>query len=269
MEDVVNVDQRPKVESYGDIAYIVSSNVSPNAEQSIEQISLFLGKDFVLTFQEREGDCLDPVRQRLRKGSPRIRGSGSDYLAYAILDTVIDHYFPLLETYGERLEEIHEQIAEQPTPEVLEQIHAIRSDLTAIRRVLWPMRDVMNVLVRDGLPQLAEDTRPYLRDCYDHVVSLIDLLQSGRESAAGLMEFYASSIGNRMNEVMKVLTVFAALFIPLTFVAGLYGMNFNPETSPLNMPELNWYWGYPFAWALMILIGVVMLLFFWRKGFFR
>jgi magnesium transporter len=269
LEDVINVGQRAKVESYGDVVYIVAGMVPATAERGIEQISIFLGKGFVLTFQEREGDCLEPVRKRLRKGSPRIRGGGSDYLAYAILDTVIDHYFPVLESYGERLDSIHEGIAERPTTEALTQIHTIRSDLTAIRRVLWPLRDAVNALVRDPLPHISEETRLYLRDCYDHVVSLIDLLQTDRESAAGLMEFQMSSVGNRMNEVMKVLTVFAALFIPLTFVAGLYGMNFNPERSPLNMPELNWYWGYPFAWALMIVIGVAMLVFFWRKGFFR
>jgi magnesium transporter len=269
LEDVVNVGQRAKVESYGDIVYIVAGMVSANAEHGIEQLSAFLGRGFVLTFQEREGDCLDAVRDRVRKGSPRIRGSGPDYLAYAILDTVVDHYFPLLESYGERLDVIQEEIAERPSRDSLSHIHAIRSDLTAIRRVLWPLRDAVNVLLRDPLPHVSDETRLYLRDCYDHVVSLIDLLQTDRESAAGLMEFHMSSVGNRMNEVMKVLTVFAALFIPLTFVAGLYGMNFNPERSPWNMPELNWYWGYPFAWLLMAVIAAGMLVFFWRKGFFR
>jgi len=268
LEDVIHVGQRAKVESYGEVLYFVASMASTAPEQNTEQLSMFLGKKFVLTFQEREGDCLDAVRERVRKGSPRMRDNGPDYLAYAILDTVIDHYFPVLEGYGDRLDAIQEEIAERPTRESLTHIHAIRADLTSLRRVLWPLRDAVNALLREPHPQIADETRLYLRDCYDHVVSLIDLLQSDRETAAGLMEFHMSSVSNRMNEVMKVLTVFAALFIPLTFVAGLYGMNFNPERSPWNMPELNWYWGYPFVWGLMALIAAATLTFFWRKGFF-
>jgi magnesium transporter len=269
LEDVVNVHQRPKVEPYENHLYAVLRMASTSDAQQSEQLSLFLGSNFVLTFQERHGDCLEPVRERIRKGGPRLRKGGPDYLAYAVLDAVVDHYFPVLEAYGDRLEALQDEILERPSREALREVYGIRAALTLARRAVYPLRDALAFLLREEVRLVTADTRLYLRDTYDHVIQLIDILQSDREIASGLIEFHVSSAGNRMNEIMKVLTVFAALFIPLTFVAGIYGMNFNAEASPWNMPELDWYLGYPLALLTMVVVAGAMLLFFWKKGFFR
>ena len=265
LEDVLNVNQRPKAEEYDNVLFIVSrlSELLPGLFS--EQISIFLGKGFVLTFQERVGDCFDGVRERLRKGKGRIR-VGPDHLTYALLDSIIDHYFPILEHYGERLEKLEEDTLDRPSKATLTQIYNIRRDLLLLRRSIWPLRDLMNSLIRDQQEFFVGETSLFLRDCYDHVIQIIDLIENYREVASGLVDLYLSSVSNRMNDVMKVLTLIATIFIPLGFIAGLYGMNFDNSTSPWNMPELHWRYGYPLALVIMGLVAGGMVLFFRRKG---
>jgi magnesium transporter len=194
-----------------------------------------------------------------------MRDSGAGYLAYAILDAVIDHYFPVLEAYGERLESLEDRIVAEPDRAVVAEIHEVKRELLHLRRAIWPQREALNSLVRDEIPHISEETRLYFRDCYDHAVRIIDLVETYREVCSDLMDLYLSSISNRMNEIMKVLTVISTLFIPLTFIVGVYGMNFN-TAFPWNMPELNWRYGYPACLALMLIIAIGQLIFFYRKG---
>lgn len=266
LEDVVNVHQRSKVEQYRNYYFIVWRLAESRERVSTEQLSLILGNNYVLTFQERTGNFYDPVRERLRKSSGQIRCVGPDYLAYALLDASIDHYFPVLEVMGERLEEFENVVIENPSQETISQIHSVRRDLLVLRRAVWPMREAINALLRESAPPITEDTKIYFRDCYDHTVQIIDLLENYRDIASSMMEVYLSSLSMRMNEIMKVLTIFAAVFIPLTLIAGIYGMNFNPEASPWNLPELNWFYGYPFALGLMVLVALGMLVYFRKKG---
>ena len=266
LEDVVNVPQRPKVEQYGEQLFLVTRMASLNGHLETEQLSLYLGKDFLLTFQERVGDCLDPVRERIRKGMGRIRKAPPDYLAYAVLDAVIDSYFPLLEQFGERLEALEDQVMAKPDAATVSDVHRVKRDLLALRRAVWPQREMINALLREELPLVGEQTRLYLRDCYDHVTQIIDMVETCREIASGLLDAYQSNISNRMNEIMKVLTIVATIFIPLGFLAGVWGMNFNTEKSPWNMPLLNWAWGYRFALIVMATIAGGMLVFFGRRG---
>jgi magnesium transporter len=265
LEDVANANQRPKLEDYADCLFIIARmpQIREGAFRT-EQLSLFLGRNYVLTFQEHPGDCFEPVRKRLRDTS-RSRLLAPDYLAYALLDAVVDSYFPVLESVGERLDVIEEEIAQDPRPESVSHIFQMKHELLSLRRAIWPARDILNALIRDPMPLIADTTRTYLRDCHDHAIRIIDLLESYREINAGLMEFYQSTVGHRMNEVMKVLTIIATIFIPLGFVAGLYGMNFDTERSPLNMPELGLYFGYPAALFVMAVIAFGMLYFFRRK----
>jgi magnesium transporter len=266
LEDVVNTGQRAKMEDYDNHLFIVSRMATLDEQLLTEQISLFLGEKFVLTFQEHEGDCLDCIRERIRKATGRIRKAGPDYLAYTLLDTIIDHYFPVLEKYSEHLEIMEDQVIENPEKEMVSRIHQIKRELMTLRRAVWPQREMINSLMRESTPFIAADTHIYLRDGYDHVIQIIDMLENYRELASGLMDAYLSSVSNRMNEVMKVLTIFAAIFIPLTFIAGIYGMNFDPEVSPFNMPELKWFWGYPLALTLMAVMAITMLVYFYKKG---
>lgn len=267
LEDVVNLHQRAKVEQYGDQAFIVAHMAIVNDHLETEQISLFLGSNFVLTFQERPGwDCLEPVRDRIRKQLTHVRSAGPGYLAYALLDAVIDQYFPVLEAYGERLEYLEDRIVELPNRSVVADVHQLKRELLHVRRLIWPQREALNSLVRDRMPHIDEETRLYLRDCYDHAVRIIDLVETHREVCSDLMDLYLSSVSNRMNEVMKVLTVISTLFIPLTFIVGIYGMNFNAQESMWNMPELNWPFGYPLVMAIMFVISIGQLIFFRRKG---
>jgi len=266
LEDVMNVRQRPKVELYGQQVFIIVRMAALGEQLETEQVSLFLGSNFVLTFQERRGDCLEPVRDRIRKGLGRIRKAGPDYLAYALVDAVVDAFFPLLEQYGERLELLEEQVIARPDNQTIAQVHGVKRDLLVLRRATWPLREATNALLREEMELITEQTRPYLRDCYDHVIQIIDMVETYREMASGLLDAYQSSVSNRMNEVMKVLTIIATIFIPLGFLAGIWGMNFDGELSPYNMPLLKWRWGYPFALSVMLTIAMVMLVFFGRKG---
>ncbi|MBI5095369.1 MAG: magnesium/cobalt transporter CorA [Candidatus Hydrogenedentes bacterium] len=266
LEDVTGVHQRPKVEHYDNNIFIVARMLQPGNRFDTEQLSIFLGHRFVLTFQETPGDCLDFIRDRIRKGLGRVRACGSDYLAYAILDAVVDAYFPPLEAFGEELEVLEDEILLKPTKQSVARVHVLKRNTLAIRRAIWPLREAVNGMLRDATPLISDDTRVYLRDCYDHTVQIIDFLENHREIASGLMDIYLSSTGNRLNEIMKVLTIISTIFIPLTFIAGVYGMNFHTDISPWNMPELTWYWGYPFFWLFNTAIAAAMLYYFWRLG---
>jgi magnesium transporter len=264
LEDVLDVSQRPKVEQYGDQLFIVMRELLNKDGLHSEQFSLFVGSKYVLTFQESAGDALDPVRLRIRHTRGRVRTHGASYLAYALLDAVIDGYFPVLESYGDRLDELEDRILAQPEQTQVPLVHDIKRDLLAIRRAVWPARDLLHSLAQSDVIT-DEDTRLHLRDAYDHAVRLMDLLESYREIAAALMEVYLSSINNRMNEVIKMLTIISTIFMPLTFIAGVYGMNFD-RSSPYNMPELGWRYGYPLTLTIMAVTAVVLLVYFRRRG---
>lgn len=267
LEDVVSMNQRAKVDQYENEVFLITRMVSFDQRLESEQLSLFLLPGVVITLQEREGDCLEPVRKRIRNGSGRVRDAGGDYLAYAILDAVVDHFFPVLERFGDRLAELENEAMDLDSPDdaVIRDIHAAKRDMRQLRRAIWPQRDAINILMRDSFGLIDPETQLYLRDCYDHVTRIIDTLENYREMATDLLNAYHSKISNRMNAVMKVLTVIATIFIPLSFVAGLYGMNFDPDVSPWNMPELRWRYGYPACLAVMASIAAGMLIYFRRK----
>ncbi len=266
LEDAVHVHQRAKVEEYDDHLFIVVRMAALNSHQPTEQVSLFLGKDFVVTVQELPGgDCLDPVRQRLRTNHGRLRRSGPDYLTYALIDSVIDSYFPVLEQYGEDLDSLDSAV-DGTSPVVLERLHSIRQELLQLRRAAWPHRDALNSLQRHDSELIASETRVFLRDCYDHSVQIIDVLETQREMCADLRDLVLTMVGHRTNEIMRVLTIMSTIFIPLSFIASVYGMNFDTNVSRLNMPELLWTFGYPFALSLMLGTAGVLLYFFYRRG---
>ena len=194
---------------------------------------------------------------------------GADYLAYALWDAIIDGFFPVLEIYGEKIEDLEDEVIFNPSNQSLAKVYQIKRELLALRRAIWPQRNALNTLIRDGSSVINPEILVFLRDCYDHTVQIIDIIETYRELASSLTDIYLSAISNKMNEVMKLLTVISSIFIPLTFIAGIYGMNFDPDISPLNMPELEWYWGYPFCWALMLTIGGGLIYYFWRKGWFE
>lgn len=258
LEDVMNHHQRPKVEAYGDGVFIVAHMFSEGVE-SKEQYSLYLGEGFLVTFQEKPGDCLDAVRKRLQAGKGRIRTQGVDYLTYTILDALFDAYFPLTEKLGLRIEQLEDAIIADPTPAELAEVYRVRRELLVIKRSLWPSREMLSVLMHRDNEFVTPETARYLRDTHDHVMQLVDIVETYRELISGLIEFYASSIANRMNEVIKVLTVISTIFIPLGFLAGLWGMNF------VYMPELHWIYGYPLAIAFMAFIAIGLLLWFRLK----
>ena len=270
LEDVVNVPQRPKVEDREERLVIITQmvNLKPRSEGFwMEQVSLILGENYVLSLQEEpQRDCFDPVRNRLQKNRGIIRHQKADYLAYALWDAIIDGYFPILEAYGERLEDLETLTIDQPSDRILSEIYQIRRELLSLRRGIWSQRDALKTLIREGHPLLSDRLQPYLRDCYDHTVQIIDTIETYRELISGLMDIYLSAVNNKMNEVMKTLTVISSIFIPLTFIAGIYGMNFNSNASPWNMPELNWYFAYPFCLGVMAAIALILGIYFWRKG---
>ena len=268
LEDVVNVHQRPKVEPYEGYLFCVARMIELNDRLETEQVSIFLGPKWIVTFLEDPGDAFDPVRRRLRENRGRIRSSGASYLAYALLDAVVDAYFPVVEMYGERLDELEDQVVSQPDRSTIAHAHQVKRDLRSLRRAIWPLREAINQLTRDDSGLVDPETRVFLRDCYDHTVQIIDLVETYRELDADLTDLYLSSLSNRLNEVMKVLTVIATIFMPMTFIAGVYGMNFNTE-YPWNMPELNWPFGYMFSLVLMALSAAGMVGFFRWMGWVR
>ena len=270
LEDVLNTGQRPKVEHTTDYIFVVAQMVYQKSGQSIcgEQVSLFFGKNFLITVQEEgDYDVFDPVRERIRGGRGSIRKFKADYLAYALLDSIIDHYYPVLEAIGSDIEELEDDLLERPSREMVLTLHEYKRSLTQMRRFVWPLRDVVNGLLHDPSGFITSATKVYLRDCYDHTVQLMDLVESYKELTSGLMELYHSSVGLRTNEVMRVLTVITSIFIPLTFIVGVYGMNFAPESAtgeklPFNMPELYQPYGYVGLMVVMALVAVVQLIIF-------
>lgn len=271
-EDIVSTSQRPKVEIYPDHIFIVLRMIKhrsvkgTGSQLQSEQISIVIGDNYVLSFQESDDPVFNPVLRRLESKITRLRKLGSDYLAYALIDTIIDYYFHALDEMGESIELIEEEVLDEPKPENLQKIHSLRRDLIYFRKSVWSLRDGINSLIRDDLKLISDDIKVYLKDTYDHIVQVIDIVETNREIVFGLFDIYMSSLSNRMNEVMKVLTIIATIFIPLTFIAGIYGMNFNPEVSPYNMPELDWFYGYPSSLVLMAFITIGMLIYFWRKN---
>ncbi len=266
LEDVVNTHQRAKVESYGDHLFIVV-RIAAYAEQlETEQVSIFLGRNYVLTFQvDVEGDCFEPVRDRLRQATGRIRQAGSDSLVYALIDAAIDGYFPVVERFADQLDALEDEITTRASPATIGQLHAIRNEFLLLRRSVRPHREAVNELIRDEHPLITQETRLFLRDCYDHTVQLMDLLEVYRESCSDLRDYYLSIVNNRMNEIMKVLTIIATIFMPISFIAGVYGMNFDTR-SKWNMPELHWKYGYVFAWGVMLVVAAGLIGFIWRRG---
>lgn len=280
LEDISSTWQRPKVEVYDDCMFMVTRIPLNNGNRvarermdvlpahtllTTQQVAMCLGKDFLITFLEVEDEAFDTIRKRLSNPSARLRSKGADYLAYAILDTAIDMYFPLLEDYGEEVENLESSVIQNAAMGQIGDIHALKRDLFTARRVIWPQRDMLNTIIRDEHPLIAQDTRLFFRDCYDHTIQLLDIIETSREIATGLVDILLSSQSNKMNEVMQVLTIIATIFIPLSWISGVYGMNFNPD-HPWNMPELDWPYGYVMALGLMAVIAGGMLIYFWRKG---
>ncbi len=267
LEDVFNSGQRPKIEPFDDQLFIVMS--LPTIEQDlvdIKQVSCFLGKNFLVSFCVGDFSLFEPVLKRLQDKGSRLRKKDIDFLLYSILDLVIDRGFPLLENFGFQLEELEVQILEAANSETLERIHVVKRELILLRRMLWPQREVINQLLRDEHELVREGTLVYLRDCYDHTIQVMDLLETYRDMSASMLDIYLSSISNRMNEVMRVLTVIATIFIPLTFIVGVYGMNFDRDAGPWSMPELGWPYGYLLVWLGMIVIAGFMVAFFRRRN---
>lgn len=262
LEDIANTDQRPKTEDFGDYLYIVLKMLNydeENEELITEQLSLVLGPNYVLSFQEREGDAFDAVRERILNSKGHVRKMGADYLAYALIDAVVDNYFVILEQIGERIGVLEERVAEDPKPETLQTIHNLKREMIILRKSVWPLREVVNALGRGDTPLVRKTTRVFLKDVYDHTIQVIDAVETYRDVLSGMLDLYLSTVSNRMNEVMKVLTVIATIFIPLTFIAGVYGMNFR------FMPELSWNWSYPLVWLVMAGVAVIMLIYFKRR----
>jgi magnesium transporter len=262
LEDILNTDQRPKMEDYEEYLFLILKMITYDEAQKLlhmEQVSVIVGPRFVISFQESEGDVFESVRERLRKGKGRIRKQGPDYLAYALMDAVVDNYFLVLEKIGEDIEELEEEVIGKAVPETVESIHNLKRELLFLRKSVWPLREAVASLEKGESSLIQERTTVYLRDVYDHTIQVIDTIETYRDMVSGMMDVYLSSLSNRMNEVMKVLTIIATLFIPLTFIAGIYGMNFK------YMPELEWHDGYFVVWAVMIAVAVSMLFYFRKK----
>jgi len=262
LEDIVNTGQRPKVDDFEEYIYIVFKMLifdETTFHISSEQVSLILGPHFLISFQETEGDVFNFVRERIRKGRIHMRKSGPDYLAYALVDAVVDHYFLILEKIDEKIEQFEDRVYSDPTQEILLAIHDLKREIIYFRKQVWPMREVLNAWQKTESPLVQQTNKVFIRDVYDHTIQVIDTIESFRDIIAGMMDLYLSAVSNRMNEVMKVLTIMATIFIPLTFIAGIYGMNFK------FMPELEWKWSYPVLLVLLMVIFGCMLFYFRRK----
>ncbi len=272
LEDILNVNQRPKAEDFGDYIYISAKMLAlDDKKEEIleEQVSLILGDNFVITFQEEKGgDVFNEIRQRIRVGKGRIRKMKADYLAYSLLDAIIDNYFVILERMGERIELIEEELLADPDIKVQQAINKTKRQLIFLRKSVWPLREVVRAVTQSESALIRAESLAYFRDIHDHVIQAVDTIEAFRETAASMLDVYLSSLSHRLNEVMKVLTIIATIFIPLTFLAGLYGMNFRTEASPYNMPELSWRYGYFSLLGLMAVIVVGMLVFFKKRKWF-
>jgi len=262
LEDIMHTGQRPKMEDFENYLFIVLKMFQYDEKENItktEQISLILSSNYLVSFQEEQGDVFDLIRERIRTDRGRIRKMGVDYLAYSLIDAIVDNYFMVLEKIGESIEDIEDDMIKNPTPEVLQTIHSLKRELIFLRKSVWPLREVISKLERWDSPIISKSIDIYLRDVYDHTIQVIDALETFRDMLSGMLDIYLTSVSNRMNEVMKVLTIIATIFIPLTLVAGIYGMNFK------NMPELDASWGYPMVYVIMLVISVIMVVYFRRK----
>ena len=262
LEDILDTSQRPKMEDF-DRYLFIELNMLPwdENQQQIEpqQVSLILGENYAVTFQEYEKDVFDPVRKRIREGKSRLTKQGADYLAYSLIDAIVDHYFIVLENLGEQIEFLEEELVTDPDSGTLQSIHELKRELIYLRKSVWPLREVIGALERGESPLFQESSLIYLRDVYDHTIQIIDTIETFRDMVSGMLDIYLSSVSNRMNEVMKVLTIIATIFIPLSFIVGVYGMNFS------YMPELQWKWGYFMVWGVIISVVVGMLTYFYKK----
>ena len=262
LEDILNTEQRPKIEDFETYIYIVMKMLyyeDKTKEINYEQVSIIFGQNFVISFQEKEGDVFNPIRERIRTNKGRIRKMGADYLAYSLIDAIVDSYFNIIEKLGENIEDIEDTMIANPTPETLRAIHKLRRKMISLRKSVWPLREVVSAFERSDSSLIEESTRIYLKDVYDHTIQVIDTVETFRDMLSGMLDIYLSSISNKMNEIMKVLTIIATIFIPLTFIVGVYGMNFE------YMPELKWRWSYPFIWFVMLMVGFSMLIYFRKK----
>ncbi|MBN1899713.1 magnesium/cobalt transporter CorA [Candidatus Sumerlaeota bacterium] len=262
LEDIMNTHQRPKVEDFGNYLYIVLKMIYLHPGDSTiitEQVSLILGENFVMTFQEREGDVFDPIRQRIKEGKGSVRKMHADYLAYCLIDSIVDNYFSILERYDEQIDNLEDQLLGVPANSLLNRIYAIKREVISLRKAVWPLREVVSLLERLETRLIEKKTRAYLRDIYDHAIQVVDTVDTYREIISGMHDLYLSNVSNRMNEIMKILTIIATIFIPITFIAGIYGMNFE------FMPEIHWKLGYPVVWGIMITMAALMLAYF-RKN---
>jgi magnesium transporter len=265
LEDIVNTGQRPKMEDFEDYLFLIIKMLTYDDEEGVvkaEQFSLVLGPHYVISFQEKVGDVFEPLRERLRKGKGRIRKGGPDYLLYALIDAIVDNYFVVLENIAEEIESLEDRIMIDPTTDLLQTIHNLKRELIFLRKSVWPLREAVSALERGDSGLVQEKTAIYLRNVYDHTIQIVDTIETFRDMVSGMLDVYLSSVSNRMNEVMKVLTIIATIFIPITFLAGIYGMNFK------NMPELEWTWGYPLVWCIILIVGLIMVLYFRKKKWF-
>lgn len=265
LEDVVNTNSRPKIDDYKDYVFIILKMLTYDAQMKqlrIEQVSLVMGKNFVISFQEEEGDIFDSIRERLRSPESRARRFGTDYLAYCIMDKIVDEYFLIIEAMSSELEDMEEEVAGDPARDFLQRYNELKQNGIQVRKSVWPLREVINSLLRGDVALISAETLPYLRDLYDHSIQVIDTIETYRDLFSNIMDLYLSTLSLKMNEVMKVLTIISTIFIPLTFIVGVYGMNFK------LMPELGWHYGYLAVWLLMLIIAVVMIYYFRRKRWF-
>ncbi|MBU0986603.1 MAG: magnesium/cobalt transporter CorA, partial [Proteobacteria bacterium] len=261
LEDILNTGQRPKAEEFEDLIFVVIKMLYYDQDLEMiksEQFSLILGSNFLITFQEVQGDVFKTVRERIRKPKTRIRKAGCDYLAYALIDAIVDNYFLILETLGENIEALEEELLENPGSSTVQTIHDLKQDMIYMRKQIWPIREIINSLVKSESPLLSDSIHLYFRDVYDHTIQVIDTIESYRDILAGMLDIYLSTVSNKMNEIMKVLTMIATIFIPITFIAGIYGMNFK------YIPELEWRWGYFMVWGIIIAL-VALLVGFFKK----
>jgi len=262
LEDIVDTDQRPKIKDFGNYIFVILKMLyydKNDNEMKVQQVSLILGKNYVISFQEREGDVFSSIRERIRNNIGRIRKAGADYLIYALIDAIVDNYFIITEKLGEKIENLEDKVISRPKPANLRIIHKLRRDLIFLRKSVWPLREVISILQRGESSLILESTNIYLRDVYDHTIQVMDTVETLRDIISGMLDIYLSSASNRMNEIMKMLTIIATIFIPLTFITGIYGMNFR------NIPEIKWVWDYPVVLLGMLIIGIVMVIYFKRK----
>ncbi len=263
LEDILNTDQRPKMEDFCEYLYVVLktfyNNGGERKEITSEQISIILGPKFVISFQEKETDMFKPIKERIRTGKGNLRKAGADYLAYSLIDTIVDNYFTILEQAGEKIEFLEESLIKNPSTQTLQAIQSLKRDMIFLRKSVWPLRETISSLERAGCQLIHESTNIFLKDIYDHTIQVIDTIETFRDMLSSVLDIYLSSVSNRMNEIMKVLTIIATIFMPLTFMAGVYGMNFK------YLPELEWRWGYFFFWGFVIVIAISMLVYFKRK----